>query len=140
MSSTISDMKLKYEIEWDKIQGTQEKENIELLENLFKVLNLLYHVSAGLNILGIFISSSLLYGVIREKQHFLSPSLYFAPIDLILTSLLMIIQLDLKISEIDPIKNIVAYLFTVILLNITWLLTILYKQQIQKQTEKEKLM
>ena len=101
-SLAISDMKLKYEIEWNKIQGTQEKENIELLENLFGLLYLIYHVNAGLNIPGIFISSSLLYGVISEKQQFLSPILYFFPFDVILRAVLMITLLNLKLPDLDP--------------------------------------
>ena len=59
---------------WKHIQGTQEKENVEFMK-LFRILFDLHYVNYGLNILGSIISSSLLYGVITEKKHFLnSPS------------------------------------------------------------------
>ena len=132
-ASTISDMR----VEWTKIKGTEEKES-DGKKNIFGILFLIHHVNAGLNILGVIISSSLLYGVISEKQHFLSPSLYYFPLNVILTSMIVIIVLLLKIPDLDPIRITVGYVFTVLLRNLTWFLTILYKQQIQEQ-EKEKL-
>ena len=130
--SGISDIK----VEW-KNKGTKEKEKQEL-KNLFGIIFLIYHMNAGLNVIGIFISSSLLYGVIREKQQFLSPILYFFPFDVILRAVLMITLLFLKLPDLDPITTTVGYVFTVLFLNLTWVLTVVYKQQLQKQ-EKEKL-
>ena len=122
---------------WKHIQGTQEKENVELMK-LFRILFVVQHLNYGLNILGSIISSSLLYGVITEKKHFLSPSLYFFPLDVILRTVLVIILLLLKIPDIDPITTTVTHVITVLILNITWFVTIMFKQQIQRQAEKEK--
>ena len=134
--SGINDIK----VEWNNIQGTQVKENAGVI-NLFGILFVLQLLNTGLNILGFITSSSLLYGVISEKQHFLSPSLYFIPFDVILRTVLNINLLLVKIPEndIDPITVTVTHLITILILNITWFLTILYKQQIQRQAEKEKI-
>ena len=135
--TSISDI----QVGWNNIQETQAKENVELM-NIFGILFVLSHLNAGLNILGSIILSSLLYGVISEKQHFLSPSLYFIPLDVILRTVLNINLLLVKIPEndIDPITVMVTHLITILILNITWLLIILYKQQIQNSlAKKEKL-
>ena len=124
---------------WKNIQGTQERENVELMK-LFGIVFVIQHLNYGLNILGSIFSSSLLYGVISEKQHLLSPSLYFLPLDVILRTVLIIIMLLLEIPDINPITVTVTHLITILILNITWFLTILYKQQIQRQAEKEKNM
>ena len=55
-------------------------------------------------------------------------------------TLFVILILLMEIPGIDHVTKTVAHLITVLILNITWLLTILYKQQIQRETGKEKTM
>ena len=125
--------------EMNNFQRPQQEEDIKLL-GIFRILYVLQNLNTGLNILGSVISSSLLYGVIKEKQHFLNLSLFFIPFDVVMRTLIMILLLLLKMPGVDPITTTVAHVITVLILNMTWLLTILYKQQIQRQTEKEKTM
>ena len=125
--------------EMNNFQRPQQEEDIKLL-GIFRILYVLQKLNTGLNILGSVISSSLLYGVINEKQHFLNLSLFFIPFDVVMRTLIMILLLLLKMPGVDPITTTVAHVITVLILNMTWLLTILYKQQIQRQTEKEKTM
>ena len=79
-------------------------------------------------------------GVIKEQKYFLIPSLFFIPFDVVMRTVLIISLLYLKIPDTDPITTTITHVITVLILNINWVLTILCKQQIQKQTEKEKTM
>ena len=117
----------------------QKEEDIELAGK-FGILYFLQHLNTGLNILGFFISSCLLYGVIKEQKYFLTPSLFFIPFDIVMRTILIISALLLKNPGLDPITTTMTHVITVLILNVMWLLTILYKQQIQRQTEKEKTM
>ena len=119
--------------------SAEEKEDLKTM-NIFRILYVLQHLDMGLNILGFIILSCLLYSIIKKKQDFFTLSLFFIPFDVVMRTLFVILILLMEIPGIDHVTKTVAHLITVLILNITWLLTILYKQQIQRETGKEKTM
>ena len=78
--------------------------------------------------------AALLYGVIKEKERFLTPSLVLIPVDVLLTSVFLA-ALSATLGLLHPLVLVfsVAHLASAVLLGLVWLVVFSHRQQIRDQ-------
>ena len=78
--------------------------------------------------------ATLLYGVIKEKERFLTPSLVFIPVDVVLTTVFML-ALSATIGFLNPLVIVfnVLSLASAVLLGLVWVVVFSHRQQIRDQ-------